>query len=250
MRSRNFPFKLHIYNFDFIRKQFGSQDTYLLKTWIDRNYRIIKAFSQLQFLKQCKLNNVVPIHIVHRNNASLNICHYKAIRKLKGLIQHFEKELLKIEIFDLHKRIHFLNRELTSISGSLHRLLPNFIWNSIKHHHFCSFNRFKHRLFFIDYKKFLNLKNRSKIEEINNITSINYTYHCTNNKFYVDKFNDSTKNIIDPDNIRISVNPHTFKDKPIFSLDHTNEKWFLNLSNTAIPSEVSTLLQLGERFSP
>jgi len=32
-------------------------------------------------------------------------------------------------------------------------------------------------------------------------------------------------------------------------LEQTNKKWFLNLSNTTIPSEVTILLQHGERFS-
>jgi len=243
------PFKFHIYNFDFIFKHFGSQGTYLLKTWIDNNYRIIKAFSQLQFLKHCKLNNVIPIHIVHHNNLSLNIYHHKAIRRLKRLRQHFEMELLRIEIFVLHKRIHYLNRDLASISGSLHRLLSDFIWESIKRHHFYFFNRFKHKLYLNHRKKYISLQNMSKKLALNDITPIKYTYQCTNNKFYVDKFTETTRNTNNPDNIRVSIDPHDFKDKPIFSLDHTNKKWFLNLSNSTIPTEVSTLLQMGDRFS-
>jgi len=133
-------------------------------------------------------------------------------------------ELLKIEIFDLHKRIHYLNRYLASISVSLHRLLPYFIWEFIKQHHFYSFNRFKHKLYLNHRKKYINLQNKSRELALNNITPIKYTYQCTNNKFYVDKFTETTRNIDNPDNIRVSIDPHDFKDKPIFSLDHTNEK--------------------------
>jgi len=186
---------------------------------------------------------------VHRNNTSLNIYHHKAIHKLEGLIQHFEMNLLRIEIFDLHKRLHFLNRELRTTSSSLHRLLPDFVWRSIKQHHFYSFNRFKHKLYLIHNKKYTNLQTMNRKSAYKNITSINYTYQCTNNKFYVDKYSDTTMNRSNSDDIKISIDPHEFKDKPIFSLDHTNEKWFLNLSNSVIPKEVSTLLQLGDRFS-
>jgi len=227
----------------------SSQGTYLLKAWIDRNYRVIKAYSQLQFLKHCKLNNVVPTHFIHRSNMSLNIYHHKAIRKLKGLLQHFELELLKIEIFDLHKRIHFLNKGLASLSGSLYRLLPTFVWDIIKQHHVYSFNRSEHNLFLAHREKYIHLQNISKKELVNNITPVNYSYQSTNNKFYIDKFNANTKSAVDPNNIKIFIDPHTFNNKPIFSLDHTNKKWFLNLSNSVIPEEVSTLLQLGERFS-
>jgi len=189
------------------------------------------------------------MHIIHCNNVSLNVYHYKAIRRLEGLRQYFETELLRIEIFDLHKRLHFLNRKLASVSGALHRLLPNLIWESIKLHHFYSFNRFKHKLYLNHRKKYINLHTMNRKLALNNITSIKYTYQCTNNKFYVDKFSDTTRSIGDPENIRISIDPHEFKDKPVFALDHTNKKWFLNLSNSVIPSEVSTLLQLGDRFS-
>jgi len=158
-------------------------------------------------------------------------------------------ELLKIKILDLHKRIHFLNRELTSLSSSLHRLFPTFIWESIKQHHFYSFNRFKHRLILTHHKKYINLQTMNRRIVTDNINPINYTYKCTNNKFYVNKFSEITNNINNLDNIQISIDPHTFNDKPIFALDYTNNKWFLNLSNSVIPSKVFILLQLGESLS-
>jgi len=86
-------------------------------------------------------------------------------------------------------------------------------------------------------------------ESIKNITSINYTYQSTNNKFYIDKFSTTINSTVDPNDIKVLIDPHAFNNKHVFSLDHTNEKWFMNLSNSVIPRKVSTLLQLGQRFS-
>jgi len=54
---------------------------------------------------------------------------------------------------------------------------------------------------------------------------------------------------MDPNDIKILIDSLAFNNKHVFSLDHTNEKWFMNLLNSVISREVFTLLQLGERFS-
>jgi len=166
MRYRSFPFKYHIYNFDFILDQFGSQGYYLLKKWIDMNYRIIKAHCKLHFLKHCKTKKVFPQHVSHIIKMSLNILNHKAIRKFEGLVFNFKLELINIEIFDLHKYIYFLNKELSFLSRSLHRLLPSFVWDSIVKHHTYSFNNFKHRLFVSHYKKFMGLLTKTRKESL------------------------------------------------------------------------------------
>jgi len=183
MRYNNFSFKFHTYNFNYIAHHYGSQGVLLLKSWIDTNYRVINTYSKLQFLKQCKQENVFPQHISNYTHASYQVFHHKAIRKLKGLTHKFKFELLKIEIFDLYKYIHFLNNELYSLYRDLSLLLPIFVWDLIKKHHFNLFNRAKHRSFLSHYKKFNRLLTVSRIESTKNIKKINYTYFFTNKKF-------------------------------------------------------------------
>jgi len=48
--------------------------------------------------------------------------------------------------------------------------------------------------------------------------------------------------------IVVSIDPNKFTDNVISPLDYTNEKWFINLTNIAIPTQVSNLLQLGNQF--
>jgi len=51
----------------------------------------------------------------------------------------------------------------------------------------------------------------------------------------------------------ISVSPsidRKFNSKEVNLLERTNGRWFVNLSNTTIPQEVSTLLQFGDSFCP
>jgi len=248
MRLRNYPFRLHIYNFKFIFDYYGSQGVFFLKKWIDINYRIIRTNSKLRFLKQCKTNNVYPQHITHISKISLNIFHYKAIRKFEGLISKINSELLRIEIFDSYKYLHSLNNELSSLSNILNRLFPNFIWDSIKKHHFCSFNNYKHRLNLSHNKKFLGLITKNNKEFMEKITKINYSFLSTHKKYLWKKSYPADDIHENPNEINITIDPHNFGNKSINALEHTNKKWFLNLTDTTIPQEVSSLLQLGERF--
>jgi hypothetical protein len=49
--------------------------------------------------------------------------------------------------------------------------------------------------------------------------------------------------------ITTSIEPTAFvKENGFNPLNQTNEKWFINLSKTAIPNEASSLLQFGSNF--
>jgi len=248
MRYRNFPFKFHIYNFKYIFDHFGTKGTSLLKRWIDTNYRIIKTYLKIQFLKNCKANNVFRQHIQHITKTLVNILNYKAMHKFKGLISNFKLDLIKIEIFDLYKYTHFLNKELSYLSRTLYHLLPSSVWDSIKKHHLHSFHNFKYTLFLTHYNKFMGLLIKTKKESINNIPTIKYSYHSSKNKFNINKFSTPTNNPCNTESIDITIDPHRFRNKIQDSLDKTNRKWFINLSNSEIPNEVSALLQLGDKF--
>jgi len=77
---------------------------------------------------------------------------------------------------------------------------------------------------------------------------INYTYHPSNNKFCLNKFNSLSDKPTYSNDIKIAVDPHKFSHKSNDWLQHTNHKWFVNLSQSVISQEVSTLLQFGNRF--
>jgi len=50
--------------------------------------------------------------------------------------------------------------------------------------------------------------------------------------------------------ININISPEKFKKNNMLTpLSQTNDKWFINLSNYCIPTDVTKLLQLGEGFS-
>jgi len=50
------------------------------------------------------------------------------------------------------------------------------------------------------------------------------------------------------DDINIVIDPEKFTKKFNSPLEHTNKKWFLNLTNKMIPPKVTSLLQFGKRF--
>jgi len=111
----------------------GEQGTSLLKRWIDANYRVVRAYSKLQFLKRCKFTNIHPQYISYCTKTPFNVFHFKAIQKLMAyytiLFEIIEFEIIEIEIFDLNKFTHFSNKELSSLSRDLSNYLPSFIWN-------------------------------------------------------------------------------------------------------------------------
>jgi len=127
-------------------------------------------------------------------------------------------------------------------------LLPIFVWDLIKKHHFNLFNRAKHRFFLSHYKKFNRLLTISRIKSTKNIKKINYTYFFTNKKFALNKPNSQIITQLNSDDINIVIDPEKFTKKFNSPLEHTNKKWFLNLTNKMIPPEVTRLLQFGEKF--
>jgi len=235
-----------MYNFNFILDNFGPQCASLLKRWIDIHYKIIRAHSKIQFLKHCKAMKVVPQHITHLTKASYNLkfFHYKANRKLSGLLIDFKSQLIRIEISDLYGYIRFLNKELPSLSRNLSHLLPTFVWDAIKLHHFNSFDNLKHRLFLSHYKKFKGLLINSDKASKKNTKDINYTYCANKNKFLRNTPNSQGS----PNDINITIDPNQYDNKSHDLLEHPNDKWFINLTNSPIPHEVTALLQFGERF--
>jgi len=58
LRSDNFMYKHDRYNLKFVYRLFGEQESLTLKTWIDVIYKLLRASSQIQFLKRCRLNGV------------------------------------------------------------------------------------------------------------------------------------------------------------------------------------------------
>jgi len=140
-------FKSFDFNIRFIQNVFREHISATLKRWIDINYKLIKATSQVHFLKTCKLNNIIPSHLSHIYNIKFYSNHYKTTKKLERLLHNSQKKILQIEIFDLHRLIDLLNRELTRLSYKLTDTLPIHIWNDIQKFHLNSFKNFSYRLF-------------------------------------------------------------------------------------------------------
>lgn len=155
MRYNNLPFKYHRFNFKFIYHSFGDQTTGHLKQWIDTNYRIVRARSKLNFLKQCKFFCVFPNHMFGVCTTKFILHHFKSEKKLEGLLFKFRNGILNIEIGDLYRLINSLQRKLLDSIRILSCSLPNYIWREILKHHFISFKNFQKKLYYTHKNKFL-----------------------------------------------------------------------------------------------
>jgi len=239
------------FNIRFIQSVFGQHVSATLKRWINTNYRLIKATSQVHFLKTCKLNNIVPTHLSHIYNIKFYSNHYKTTKKLERLLCNSQKKILQIEIFDLHRLIDSLHKELSCLSSRLTNSLPPHIWNGIQGFHYNSFKNFSLRLFQQHKKKYFWLSYNKNLNMTRKIKPIQY--HCVQSN--PENENNNIKYVlstyqVNPEKLitQVYVDPTKYVNQITNPLNHTNNNWFINLTDTIIPPKVSVLLQLGGNF--
>jgi len=105
-----------------------------------------------------------------------------------------------------------------------------------------TFSSYKKKLFWLLY--------RSKLNEANKIKPIKFNY--ITNGHYHKVIKPLRRNPVTSTNetlIKINIKPSNFLDDIRDPLSNTNSKWFSNLSNSYIPTQVTNLIQLGDRFS-
>lgn len=169
-------FSNHRFNFEFIISHFGSCTTYKLKQWIDVNYKIVKLYARVYFLKQCKINNVIPQHLNRRLNNNVKFLHCISLQRFEKVNHTFCVKLVNLEIFDLYRSVHVHKRLLSSRSDLLANNLPIYIWNAVHGHHTLSFDRCFERLRTFSDKKVSWLINQSKVINIKKLSPIQYFY--------------------------------------------------------------------------
>jgi len=242
------PVNINI-NIKFIYNLFGWHVSRIFKRWIDTNYKLIRATSQLHYLKNCKLNNLIPMHLFHLYKTPFTHKHYKTTHKLEKVIYNSQIKILNIEIFDLHRYIYTLNKELSNLSSELTNNLPTHLYNKTINIYSDRFYNYRHRLSIRYGERYLWLKHKNNANLFKKIKPIRYSYtsnenNDTNNiKFTV--LDDTTKF---DQSVGVNIEPNKFVDNTSDPLNHTNNKWFINLTNISIPNKVSNLLQLGGNF--
>jgi len=83
------------------------------------------------FLKTCKLNNIVPTHLLHIYKILYSSKHYRTVKKLERIIYNSQMKILSIEIFDIHRSIHSLNKDLMKLLSILSNNLSSHIYYEI-----------------------------------------------------------------------------------------------------------------------
>jgi len=249
MRSRIHPFSSYPFNLNRIRLIFGEHRHNILKSWIDLNYRMIRTCTRRQFLLQCKYNIIFPAHLMNMNNR-FHLIHYKSTLRFEKTLHNFRTSMLNIEIFDLNRIIDSLTKKLCNISRILSDSLPTYIWNNITNYHFHSFNKLHTKLHLIYKKKISWLLFKNNINKITKIKPIHYYAIINNGNHKITKASYRNPTLTNNETlVNIKIEPLNFLRVSGDPLNNTNKSWFVNLSNSHIPSQVSNLLQFGEKFS-
>jgi len=192
------------------------------------------------------MNNLIPTHLRDLYKISETHKHFKTARKLEKVIYSTQMKILNIEIFDLHRHIHFLSKELGFLSRNLGDNLPPHIYNTITNRFSDTFYRFRYRLSIEYGKKFAWLEYKNKEFLFKKIKPIRYS--CTIKGEDIKFFHKDNMKNVDYPIMEVNLDPKKFVSSKMDPLSHTNSKWFINLTNITIPEKVSNLLQLGGKF--
>jgi len=230
-------------NYDFIRREFGDGVIASLKCWSNLNYKSIRLRSRLEFLKLCRNNSVVPMHLSHISDSKFYLKNFKAKRNLNRLVFSTRHKILNIEIFDLHRQLHKITSKITMLGRKLSGLLPVYIWNDLYDKKNFLFSKYACKIEQINNKKYSWLLKKRDRENLSDIKYIEFqVYRDINNSEIVYKFKYGQNNNKDLQKITdITISPKMYEDVDSKGLLYTNDKWFINLSSKAIPLEVSNL---------
>lgn len=117
----------HRFNLKSLRSMFGDKNTRLLKDWLNYNYKVIKIFSHISFLTECKRRNFYPKHLNLSRLFNIRVTHYIALRRLNKLFDGLQSRLLNIEIFDLYRTVDHLRHVISHLTFILQNSFPSFI---------------------------------------------------------------------------------------------------------------------------
>jgi len=238
----------HSFNFNFVRRNFGDELYGLYRSWINLNYKHIRIYSRLKFLKYCMNFSLIPTHLSRFSERRLWLTDYKSKHNTNKLLHNTRNRLLNIEIYDLNRQSQKIRKEISILGKEVSNSLPVFIWQVIFDDNNRSFDNYEYKIWLDNEKKIRWLNKKKELETISNINNIKYkVYHDSTKNEFVYRFNDIDSN---GDGVNINISPEKFiKNNMLTPLSQTNDKWFINLSNYSIPTDVTKLLQLGEGFS-
>jgi hypothetical protein len=246
--------------FNFILMTFGLLAVKSMKLWIKYHRIIIKNKIRIRFIRTCINKNITPPHLNYIANHELEFFHFRSVHKFNYLNNQFILRILKTELNDAFRAVNHFQTQIFHLRKQISRHVPNNICESffakqtytfqtqLQHEH----NRLDNKL------KWLMLRSRKRL--LDNITPVQYCYSYKKQdgssemtlavgvepSFSLRPTNDMSSEY----ESKVLISPRDFADKIISSsLYDVRDGWFINLSSNVIPTEVQTLLQLGENFS-
>ena len=203
---------------------------------------------RIRFIKACLKYNLTPTHLnVYRRHTNISLFNKTSFNSLDRISNNFINIVLRLELRDAYKHLHFLRHQFYMTSRSVSNVLLPLIENN-----FFLFQEKRNGLLWkrecsrIDKKiDWLKQKKRQVLtERIGHIKYAAKTFNVSNKKTTFSFQHLTSKEDETIHNIHVS--PLEFNLETPFDTLHNN--WFTNLSNINIPNDVQYLLQLGDRF--
>jgi len=110
--------------FNFIRTYFGGNTCSLLKHCIKLLRLNIKLRLRILFLKKCISLDILPRHLQDLMSSSISFFTDSSIRKFRRCNYTFAKKVLKLELRDAYRHLHFTRNEIFRTVNSISKLLP------------------------------------------------------------------------------------------------------------------------------
>jgi len=85
--------KYHLFNYDFVKRNFGIEVYRLFRSWKDLNYKSIRIVCRLEFLKRCKNLLLFPTHLLLFSESKFHLVDHKSKHKLSRLLYNTKKNI-------------------------------------------------------------------------------------------------------------------------------------------------------------
>lgn len=233
--------------FQRITLRYGPTVTSLLKIWISVNTRIVKNKAHITFLRQCRLHNVLPAHLLNFFGRDVTFWHQRSYNRHERNKHRFLYQTLQNELIDCYDRLRSLKYLSSCIACELMHCLPRYVCNEFFDSQFASLSRMEYYENRKLCKKFRRLILESKKRALASIKPISYFYHKDMSNVNTFTTNPPITGSLD-DCSEVCLKPVDFVNDICESPLISKDKFFLNLTNVTIPAKIQSLLQLGNNF--
>jgi len=101
-----------------------------MKLWIKHRKTMVMNKCRIRFLKFCIEHNIVPQHLYRIQCHSINVTHYRSIKRYNNLKKYMVLKILKLELNEAFRTLHNSRRQVLHLGRQIASQVPGYIVNT------------------------------------------------------------------------------------------------------------------------